>query len=483
MLEALEGYWPYIVALASGVIGITAAIHAAMTKEDPRAAIAWVGVILLSPFVGAGIYLVAGINRIRRVSIGNKRFRAESRHHRSILHGTRAEATQLVPPEPRFQSMKILGDRVAPFPLTGGNRIEPLVGGDAAYPAMLEAIAGARRHVVLSSYIFDNDALGRQFAEALVGARQRGVEVRVLVDAVGARYSRPSIVGPLRDGGVAVELFLGGPLGFRLPYANLRNHRKIMVVDGETGFTGGMNIRAGFHSDFAGAAVGRDMHFCVRGPVVEQLLAVFADDWTFMSGETLDGEAWQIGSARPAGQSAARCVVSGPDSYLAATHTMIMGAISVARRRIAICSPYFLPDQQLIGAIGVAARRGVEVDIVIPAANNLRLVDFAMTAQLDQVISAGCRVVRSRGTFDHAKLMTVDGQWAYLGSSNLDPRSLRLNFELDMEVFDPELVAQLDEHIGARMSDAWQETQQTLRARPFWKRLRNRIVWLASPYL
>lgn len=183
------------------------------------------------------------------------------------------------------------------------------------------------------------------------------------------------------------------------------------------------------------------------------------------------------------GKSAARCIVSGPDSYLAATHTMVMGAISVARHRIAICSPYFLPDQQLIGAIGVAARRGVEVDIVIPAANNLRLVDFAMTAQLDQVVAAGCRVWRTRGTFDHAKLMTVDGNWALLGSSNLDPRSLRLNFELDMEVFDADLVAGLDAHISARMGDAWQETLETLGARPFWKRLRNRVVWLASPYL
>lgn len=120
MLEALEGWWPYIVAMASGVIRITAAIHAAMTKEDPRAAIAWVGVILLSPFVGAGLYLVAGINRIRRVSIGNKRFRAESRHHRA-LHGAGA-STGLIPPEARFQSMKKLGDRVAPFPLIGGTK-------------------------------------------------------------------------------------------------------------------------------------------------------------------------------------------------------------------------------------------------------------------------------------------------------------------------------------------------------------------------
>jgi cardiolipin synthase len=465
------------------MIGITAAIHAAMTKDDVRAAIGWTGIILLSPLIGAFIYLVAGINRIRRVSIGNRRFRAESHRSRgAAVAGGDADAA-LIPPEPRFRSIKHLGDRISPFPLSGGNRIEPLDSGDETYPAMIDAIDGANRHVALSSYIFDNDEVGRMVADALIAARRRGVEVRVLIDAVGARYSRPSIIGRLREGGVAVELFLGGIIGFRLPYANLRNHRKIMVVDGETGFTGGMNIRAGFHSQYASSEVDRDMHFRVRGPVVEQLLAVLADDWMFTAGEALKGSVWAARPVFNAGRSAARCVVSGPDSHLAATHTMIMGALSVARHRISICSPYFLPDQQLVGALAVAARRGVEVDIVIPAANNLRLVDFAMTAQLDQVISAGCRVWRSRGTFDHAKLMTVDGNWAFVGSSNLDPRSLRLNFELDMEVFDTELVATLDAHMKSRIADAWQETLQTLQARPFLKRLRNRIVWLASPYL
>jgi cardiolipin synthase A/B len=199
------------------------------------------------------------------------------------------------------------------------------------------------------------------------------------------------------------------------------------------------------------AVVDRDMHF---GCAVRSWSSCWRCSSTtgFTSGEELEGEAWEADrQPKMAGKTAARCIVSGPDSYLAATHTMIMGAVAVARQRIAICSPYFLPDQQLIGAIGVAARRGVEVDIVIPAANNLRLVDFAMTAQLDQVISAGCRVWRSRGTFDHAKLMTVDGNWAFVGSSNLDPRSLRLNFELDMELFDTELVARLDAH----MRRAW----------------------------
>ncbi len=477
----LPGYWPYVVGILSAVVGVVAAVHAAMTKDDVRAAIAWVGVIMLSPLIGAFLYMAAGINRIRRAKVGLRRLRVEGRHGRA--RAAPREDRLRLPKEPHVLSMKRLGDQVSPFPLTGDNAIDVLNGGDEAFPAMLEAISGARRHIVVSTYIFDNDAIGRVFADSLAAAQDRGVEVRVLIDAVGARYSRPSIVGLLREAGVATELFLGGIIGFRLPYANLRNHRKVMVVDGRIAFTGGMNIRASFSSDHAGRAPDRDMHFAVRGPVVEQLLSVFIDDWAFVAGETLEGPVWAVEHSESGGSSAARVVVTGPDAHLEATHSMLMGAIAVARESIAICSPYFLPDQQLVGSLNVAARRGVAVDILIPSTNNLRLVDFAMTAQLDQMIRAGCRVWRSSGSFDHSKLMTVDGLWSYVGSSNIDPRSLRLNFELDLEVYDPRFAKRLSAHIGARIAEGWQETLETLRARPFLIRLRNRIVWLASPYL
>jgi cardiolipin synthase len=160
-----------------------------------------------------------------------------------------------------------------------------------------------------------------------------------------------------------------------------------------------------------------------------------------------------------------------------------MGAIAVAQRSIRICSPYFLPDLPLTSALAIAAQRGVEVDIVIPSQNNLALVDAAMTAQLDQVLRPGCRVWRATGPFDHSKLMAVDGAWALIGSSNLDSRSLRLNFELDVEIYDRDVAGEVDAAIRQRMASAWPETLATLRARPFLTRLRNRTVWLASPYL
>ncbi|TSJ61022.1 cardiolipin synthase [Starkeya sp. 3C] len=477
MLSFWLTYWPHITLVASTAIGIVAAIHAAMTKDDVRAAIGWVGVILLSPFVGAFLYLVAGINRIRQTAAGRRRASQDRRRH----HERPPIAVAL---SPSLSAMKRLGDRVAAFPLTSGNAVELLDSGDAAYPAMLAAIRGAKRHVALSSYIFDNDPVGAEFADALIEAHRRGVAVRVLIDAIGARYSRPSIVGRLVEGGVTVDLFMGNLIGLRLPYANLRSHRKMLIVDGTLGFTGGMNIRAQFTSRYGGDDPARDTHFRVEGPAVEQLLTVFSQDWSFTTDEFLDGPAWEEAPAsEPRGSVAVRVVPSGPDRNLASAHNMIMGALAMAQSRVRICSPYFLPDQQLIGALGVAGRRGIDIDVVIPSANNLKLVDYAMTAQLDQVLEGDCAVWRAGGMFDHSKLMAVDGCWAYVGSSNLDPRSLRLNFELDLELYDPAIAGAIEARIGAMMDAGKPETLETLAARPFLKRLRNRAIWLASPYL
>lgn len=471
-------YWPHVVLVTSGTVGVIAAIHAAMTKDDVRAAIGWVGVILLSPLIGAFLYLVAGINRIRQSAAGRRRASQERQHRR---HERPPAAIAL---SPSLSAMKRLGDRVSSFALTTGNAVTLLDSGDDAYPAMLAAIRGAQRHVALSTYIFDNDPVGVEFADALIAAHKRGVAVRVLIDAIGARYSRPSIVGRLKAGGVVTDLFMGNLIGLRLPYANLRSHRKMLIVDGTLGFTGGMNIRAQFTTAHAGDDPARDTHFRIEGPAVEQLLTVFTQDWAFTAEEHLDGPAWAEGDhSEPRGPVAVRVVPSGPDRNLACAHSMIMGALTMAQSRVSLCSPYFLPDQQLIGAFAVAGRRGVEVDVVIPSANNLKLVDYAMTAQLDQVLAGECRVWRAGGMFDHSKLMAVDGCWAYVGSSNLDPRSLRLNFELDLELYDPAIAAEIEARIGAMTAAGSRETLDTLAARPFLKRLRNRAIWLASPYL
>jgi cardiolipin synthase len=487
MIQALITYWPHILAVLSVVLGVPAAIHATMTKEEVRAALGWVGVIVLSPVIGAIIYAIAGVNRIRRTSIGLQR---------SLLKDRTADAlrrfdvsTSIVGERfgARFSSMKILGDKVSRHHMSAGNSIVMLEGGDAAYDAMLQAIDRATRSILLETYIFDRDPIGMRFADALIAAVARGVEVRVLIDAVGARYSVPSIVGHLRAGGVTTRTFNGNiVMGLRLPYANLRTHRKILVVDGAVAFTGGMNIRAGFTAEFAKGGKAHDTHFEVRGPVIADLLHVACEDWQFAGHEVLEGDVWDVLPPSEGDHTSPvimRAVPTGPDRANEANHKMLMGAISIARTSIRIMSPYFLPDRELASALVTAALRGVEVDIIVPAVNNLTLVDRAMTAQFDQVLKGGCRIWRAEGTFNHSKLLTIDDRWSYVGSSNIDPRSLRLNFEIDIEVLDMAFAGDLNRRFEDIRQRSTEVKLSALMARPFIRRLVDRLFWLGSPYL
>lgn len=476
-----DEYWPHLAFGLSLVVGGTAAIHAAMNKQDVRAAIGWVGIIMMSPLLGPLVYLVAGINRIRHDQISEQRNKALL-DYTTCSHAVEPDVGALAGQQ--FKSLKVLGDRISHFPLRHGNNVQMLQGGDETYPAMIEAIEQATRTIALQTYIFDNDSEGRKFVTALADAVKRGVLVRVLIDAIGSKYSRPPVLRLLRRNGVPTALFMTNPLGLRTPYANLRSHRKILVIDGHIGFTGGMNIREGFTKAVAGEHTAKDTHFRLEGPAVTQLISVFSQDWQFTTGETLPFDPWCDETQQaPLPHVPTRCIRSGPDRHLAATHNMLLGAFAVAQHHIRIQSPYFLPDQILMGALNTAARRGIQVDIVIPGSNNLTLVNYAMTSQLDQVIRGGCRVWHADGNFDHSKLMTIDGSWSYVGSSNLDPRSLRLNFELDMEIYCKNIAKDLEQQIDAEIKRAKLVTLQSLADIPFRKRLRNRIIWLASPYL
>lgn len=482
MWGILSAYWPHIFAVVSLAMATAATVHAVMTKDEVRAAIGWTAVIVLSPVIGAVLYAIAGINRIRRAAILSQR-----PGHRtgddSAFHIGQDEVAALF--GQRFSAMKTLGDRVARHPLTRGNTIHTLRTGDEAYAAMLEAIGEAERSILLETYIFDRDPIGLRIADALIAAKARGVVVKVLIDAVGARYSVPSIAGRLAQGGIDVRVFNGNIIvGLRLPYANLRTHRKIIVVDGTVSFMGGMNIRQGFTSEFSGDGAAHDTHFRVTGPVVADLFAIASEDWRFTTNEALEDEVWDIPPPPEADSPVLmRAVPSGPDSCLENNHKLLIGALSIARRSVKVMSPYFLPDQELISALVTAARRGVSIDIVVPAVNNLVLVDRAMTAQFDQMLKNYCRIWRSTGPFDHSKLLAIDGSWAYVGSSNLDPRSLRLNFEIDVEVLDHGFAGGIEARIDTAIETAQPVTLDALRARSFPIRLIDRLIWLGSPYL
>ncbi|MFP4373316.1 MAG: phospholipase D-like domain-containing protein [Spirochaetaceae bacterium] len=481
-----ETFWPLFTAGATVIVALGASAHVVLYKRDSRAAVAWVGLIWLVPILGSVLYVLFGINRVRRRVSGRRGH--ESAHVGSLQPfycGEEQVAALLPEGHDYLIEMVRLGRAITGLDLLKGNTVEPLIDGDGTYPAMLDAIERAERSVSLIVYIFDNDAVGRRFLDALSRAVGRGVEVRVLIDAVGARYSMPPITGELTARGVRTARFMSGVPTWRTPYLNLRNHRKVCVIDGVTAFTGGMNIRVGHVLADRPTHPTRDIHFRVTGPVVRQLQATFVEDWHFTTGELLSGELWFPPPPVPAGTGAvcARAVPDGPDHHMDRMSMAFQGALAVARDSVRILTPYFLPERALIAALNICALRGVTVDIVVPRRSNLRMVSWAAMAQMWQILEWGCRVWLTPPPFDHSKLMVVDGTLSLIGSSNWDPRSLRLNFELGVECYDVELARRLDAVIEERIASAERLTREDVEGRPLPVKLRDGVVRLAAPYL
>jgi cardiolipin synthase len=449
--------------LVFGVVALAVALvtagHAVIYKRDPRSAALWVLLAWLLPIAGAILYVFFGVNRVQR--------RAARLRRDLVRVRTTSESDERLPVTDLVPLARLVG-QVVERPLLPGNVIEPLVDGVDAYPAMLQAIDEARTSVALASYIFHADGIGENFVNALIRALQRGVAVRVLLDDVSCRFSLHSPAKRLRQAGVPA----------RLNAFNLRNHRKILVVDGELGFTGGMNI----DRHYWGARPYRDTHFRLRGPVVAHLMEVFADDWLFTTDEALRGPEW-FPPLAACGDSLARGIEAGPDESFERLRWAYVGALNAAQRTVRICTPYFLPDSGIISALDAAALRGVDVDIILPEETDLPHIQWAMVHQLWQVLDRGCRVWMRPGPFDHSKLMVVDAHWTFLGSGNWDARSLRLNFEFNVESYCRRLGRRMDGLIVERRAGARRISLDDVNSRPPAIKLRDGIARLFAPLL
>ncbi len=483
MPDWLLDLWPHIISVIGFSVAVIASGHALLFKRDVRATIGWAGIIWLVPFFGAAFYYLLGINRIRRRARALRGTKTRYHLPPSVRPLAAGELGQGMSTNAgHLGELSRLVGEVTTRPLLSGNQVTPLVNGDEAYPAMLQAIKQAEQSVSLVTYIFDNDQAGRQFVDALAQARSRGVEVRVLIDAAGIRYSLSPVDRLLRKRKVRAARFMSAWLSRRAAYFNLRNHRKIMVVDGQIGFAGGINIRRGNQLTEKPRHPIQDIHFRLEGPVVAHLQEVFAEDWEFTTGESLKGEPWFPDLDR-VGQTAARGIADGPDEDFEQIRWSLLGAIACARTSIRIVTPYFLPDQTLMTGLNVAAMRGVQVDVVLPEKGNLRVVQWATWAQLLQIVERGCRVWLTPEPFDHSKLMVVDGQWLLLGSANWDPRSLRLNFEFGVECYDPQLATAVAKLIDRKIDGAQLLCQADLKKRSLPVRLRDGLARVLTPYL
>lgn len=455
-------------------IALAVTIHVLLRQSNVRAALGWISLAWFSPILGGLIYYVFGINRVAR--------RAGKLDRPSSPHALSFAIDPLSEKPPNISRLAEIGFEIVGHPVVGGNRVSILRGGDEAYPAMLSAIRDAKASIALASYIFRDDEVGIAFSDALSGARSRGVEICVLLDGIGSGYFRWGALRRLRTKNISAERFLHTWLPWRMPFLNIRNHKKLLIVDGTTGFTGGMNIGAEYSASRAKGVPVRDIHCRFDGPIVSQLMESFNQDWSFTTDQTLDRDIWWP-NIEALGSVFARGISSGPDVEINKLETLLGAALAQARKKVRIVTPYFLPDESLQFALAQASLRGVVIEIVIPEHCDFRLLDWAMRAHLRFFTGVPMTVYETMGPFDHAKLMTVDGEWALVGSSNWDARSLRLNFEFDVECYDGDVISRIDALIDERVSQSRKMDPSRLLAAPNLMRLRDAAARLFLPYL
>jgi cardiolipin synthase len=456
-------------------------------RRDPTATLAWVLFIVLAPVLGVLVYLLLGRTRMRRTVKRSARAvtrleRVLSQHNvRDRLMGRGGRTA-----ETRTAAQVSLGNALASTPASSGNAVRVLNDAAITYREILEAIDEAEDHIHVQFYIIQPDGVGAALRDALARRAASGIEVRVLCDAIGS-YSLPSdFWQPLCDAGGHAAVF--GPLTKLIPRirrrdrADFRNHRKIVVVDGQIGFTGGINVGREYLGLDPDIGAWRDTHVRVEGPAALSLQQTFLHDWLMSTGERLEDERY-FPESPSAGDCMVQVIDSGPDQRWPAMELYYAQAIALSCDRVWITNPYFIPSQAILAAITVAALRGVDVRLLLPAKSDSLLVTLASRSYYPELLSAGVRIFEYARGFVHAKTMVVDEWLATVGSANMDMRSFILNFELNAFVFGPALCRDLAGRFEIDLEAAFEVTAERERRVRFARRLARAVARLLSPLL
>jgi len=419
--------------------------------REPRAMLAWVLALLLLPVLGLVLFVLIGQLRLERT----QRRRARSRRalaHVLARHRHAAEWPQPPPIDAALLNVVHLATKLTTLAPTLDNEVTLFQSPESFFLSLRMAIENARHHVHMEYYIWQPDETGRALAESLRHKARQGVRCRLLLDAIGSWRLTRRLVRELRAAGVEVAFF--HPV---LPWrgrwhVNFRNHRKLVVVDGQLGFTGSQNIGDEYRGRLRRLAPWRDVNIGIRGPAVLQLQSVFLEDWAFSTRCDIDIEG-MLPDPPAAGRHAVHIIPSGPDTRAYVLHQILFAAIAAARRSICIATPYFVPDSAMILALESAALRGVRVRLLIPSRTDHRFVLWAGRSFYQELAESGVETYEYDGGMLHAKTVIIDESWALAGSANMDVRSFRLNFELTTVLYDAGLArtlqAEFDDLISA----------------------------------
>ncbi|MEO8161471.1 MAG: cardiolipin synthase [Arenimonas sp.] len=460
------------------VYAIVLATWVVMQKREPAATLAWVFSLLFLPYLGFFIFYFFGPRKIRR---SESRRRGSYDAVRKAYSPADAQATAESPHDLSVQLTRLVQFATG-MPLSTCTSIKLLVNGSPKYDAVIEDINAARKHVHMEYYIYAGDRTGTLIRDALDAALKRGVTVRLLMDGAGSFGTTDQFLKPLLDAGAELSIFhpvLRGVPNLR-PLLNFRSHRKIVVIDGRIGFTGGINVTDDENDRLNPDSYFRDLHTRIEGEAVAWMQRIFLEDWHYASGKTPQGA--DLFPPEPAGKCAVQMIPSGPDNSCEPIHRACLAGIHVADKRVWLSTPYFVPTSPALYAISSAAMRGLDVRVMIPKNSDSKLVDLAARSYYEPLLKAGVRVFEYQPRMLHSKVLIVDEAFAILGSANFDNRSFRTNFEMSMAVHEKDIVSELEKVWKQDES----ESMEVLKDRPrasFPRRLGEAVARLASPLL
>jgi cardiolipin synthase A/B len=483
--ESVQHYWQEITAWITVVDFFITVITIAWIlalKKEPTSALAWCLLAIFLPLVGPLVFFFFGYQHVHRPLKRKRRHQKQFRSRDPASVRGLPRTAESTGPEAPWESMARLAQRVEAFPLTQGNQVDFYHEGVAALEAKLKAIQAAQHHIHLEYFIIQPDECGRSVIDELARKAREGVQVRLLYDAMGSHRLGRRHLRPLLAAGGQVAAFLPFRLLRRRLQVNLRNHRKILVVDGQVAFTGGLNLGDEYLCKVARFGFWRDTDLRVEGPAVADLQRVFIEDWDFASGEHLRGDAYYPVPARK-GRLPVQVISSGPDQDFKAIREVYFAAILRAQKRLWIASPYFVPDAALMDALCLAGYQGVDVRLLGQYRPDKWIPYFAARYYWGDVLEAGVKVYQYTRGMMHSKVILVDGQWASVGSANLDNRSMHLNFELNCLIYSPEATAELERAFVQDLQEAIQLDREVFARRPFPGRVIENACRLLSPVL
>lgn len=471
------GYYIFVTVVAVGIL---------MENRNPMKTMGFVLVLYLVPVGGLIVYFLFGQNYRKRKIFSRKGIRDnhliqswENEHLARIRNSE--DIARLLPDEKwKVANLLVNSDKTV---LSFKNELTLLRNGEETFPALEKAILGARHHIHVEYYIVEDDVIGRKFRDLLIRKASEGIEVRFIYDDVGSSGLRKRFLKPLNDAGINTRPFMPVLFPLLTSQANFRDHRKVVIVDGSIGFTGGINLSGRYTNDTAGGRYWRDTHLKIKGDAVKVLQMHFFLMWRFVYGEAPEMSPVYFPEVDTEKSTLVQIAASGPDSDWANILSALFTAITGARKEIMITTPYFIPNDEILFALQTAALSGIDVRMILPEKSDSALVQAAMMSYVRELLEAGVKVYLYEKGFIHAKTLVVDDRFCTVGTSNMDYRSFDINFEVNAFIYDKQMVDELRHHFEEDLKDCRRLTLERWEKRVLRRRISESFARLVAPLL